>query len=1191
MAQVVGSLVPWLLVQIPGAAQPTQPPAATSSSGGSVSAEKPSPKREDPRYWAAEKASDRAYFLFKQKDEKDVSWLEIANAYKTALALWKKTGDLEKTYDTVGKVVVALQLQGDWGQARKVLKDSIEELQKADNRNRDVDLGLLLVLEHGIASLQEDRRASISAQRKLVQMIRLGRIPSQLPLQQVLCGMAMSYESLGDYEGAINVLDECMAEATRIADPEAILRASLDRIAWRSWLSRVTSANDMMLDLYQKNKAELMTLLSPFAKSSYSLQAIMLVNQSCAADKYKIFQESIWKASTTDSHRETTTANTEKPLAVHGDASISKYRQMHSWQKELQELNKKSNIFFEGKGYESSYRLRLASNFRRLELARLMQAWGDESDILVDQASLYLGFGEPQRALDALNQALAIEQKLERRPNQIKVYTAIGDVYQSLGDNKTAIRVFQGARHTARLTRDATDEAWALRRIAKSYSANGEHLKARNALAEAVQLLKQEEGCGQAGAAMLQLATSFNDTNEPDQANAFIAEILAIVPRVNSEFIRHSLHSGALNQKARLLLKKGLPARALAVAQDALPIAAAKMAVNPELYARILATVAESQVALGELPQAIGSYHEQVKIWKTINQNPERALSLYAIAKLQRRLGDRASALATINEAIDIVESMRKQVVDPELRTSFFASKQDIFSFKIDLLLEWEQLQRGAGHAAEAFHTSERSRARTLLELLDDARADIRQGIAPELLEQEKTLQYRRTTLDKRFQQAFSEKGDPSLLPQLQQERQQLLQQTQELRQAIRARSPRYAALTDPEPLTLQQVQQQLLDPDTLLLQFALGEKRSHLFVVSHNNLQVVSLPPAAQIESLVSALREPLTKNQLPAEINSRAAALSQQILGPASQAIARHRRLIVVADGSLHLVPFAVLPQGDQPLLERHQLLQLPSSSSLALLQRQPSSRPASIAILADPIFSSDDSRVRVFAPAKPPSTAPPNPVDLRALSLSRAAATLSTNPLKPQPWAPLPGTRREAEAIQRLFPPQQAMVALDEQANLHWAQDPKLARYSILHLATHGIFNTQEPALSGLVLSLVDREGKPQDGFLQLADVFNLKLAADLVVLSACETGLAEQVKGEGLVGLTRGFLYAGSSRVLVSLWKVDDAATAKFMEYFYKALLQRRLPPSQALVAAQQQLRSNPRLASPYYWGAFVLQGEW
>jgi CHAT domain-containing protein len=168
---------------------------------------------------------------------------------------------------------------------------------------------------------------------------------------------------------------------------------------------------------------------------------------------------------------------------------------------------------------------------------------------------------------------------------------------------------------------------------------------------------------------------------------------------------------------------------------------------------------------------------------------------------------------------------------------------------------------------------------------------------------------------------------------------------------------------------------------------------------------------------------------------------------------------------------------------------------------------------------------------------------------------------------------------------------MVALDDQANLHLAQGPKLARYSVLHFATHGIFNTQEPALSGLVLSLVDREGKPQDGFLQLADVFNLKLAADLVVLSACESGLAEQVKGEGLVGLTRGFLYAGSSRVLVSLWKVDDVATARFMEYFYKALLQRRLPPSQALVAAQQQLRSIPELASPYYWGAFVLQGEW
>jgi CHAT domain-containing protein len=778
--------------------------------------------------------------------------------------------------------------------------------------------------------------------------------------------------------------------------------------------------------------------------------------------------------------------------------------------------------------------------------------------------------------MQMLLQARSIQERLELKPQVIRTLTALGNLHRSMGDFPGSKAYYEQALRLAKEAGKVNNQSAILSALATLHKRQQRTPEAMQAFQQSLAINEAAGNCNFSTLGLLNISQLQLDQGLVSQASDTANRALHLADDLyDSESFKSYHKASAFDLHAQILLRQGKPQQAMAKVLEAVR-AGDQAQVYLDNRARFYSTLAKAHTALGQRPQAIGALRQQLTVYTSMNLNPERAQNLLAIAKLQRDQGDRATALTTINQAIAVVESIRQQVADPELRTTFFAAQQDIYAFQIDLLLELHSQQPGAGHAAEAFHTSERSRARTLLELLQEARTDIRQGVTPALLEQEQALRDRRTALAKRWKDAYSPGGDRSQLPQLQQDRQQLQQQSQELRQAIRSQSPRYAALTDPEPLTLQQVQQQLLDPDTLLLQFALGKKRSHLFVVSQNDLQVLSLPSAAQIDSLVSALREPLTKNHLPAEINSRAAALSQQILGPASQAIARHRRLIVVADGSLHLVPFAVLPQGDQPLLERHQLLQLPSSSSLALLQRQTSNRPASIAILADPIFSSDDSRVRVFAPPKPSSDAPPNPGDLRALNLSRAAATLATNPLKPQTWAPLPGTRREAEAIQRLFPPQQAMVALDEQANLRLAQDPKLARYSILHLATHGIFNTQEPALSGLVLSLVDREGKSQDGFLQFADVFNLKLAADMVVLSACESGLAEQVKGEGLVGLTRGFLYAGSSRVLVSLWKVDDAATAKFMESFYKALLQRRLPPSQALVVAQQQLRSIPGL---------------
>jgi CHAT domain-containing protein len=1129
---------------------------------------------------AAEKAEKRASELVAA----DASYTEIIEAYQTSLELWMRTGEARNIQLMRIKLILSSGIRGD---LRKVRKLAAEYLEATSNQKVASGWRMVALQQSiGVAQQQADLKPVIRYYKELIELSQDNRTVLDPQVQAtILMGLASFYGDLGDFS----------AQRQAFADAKKVLQANHSKedltSAWFRLLGQ--EATTLMsrgeinkaVAIYEEAKTKLD--LSPSQANlkefdtirlfAFSLQSYVCPQQ--AKTLQRIFGETQLPEKIQPAPRFPEQGYGLAPL-------IERYRKKGNWRTEA--------LFLGFESVESNNRgdYKRALNLLEQQIA-LRRRMGDEPNeavALANIAAIASDQGQPQAALQALQAALALQQKLGHRPAQLKTLLTFSDLYETLGAESLALGFAQQAQRLAEAMAMPGDQIDSLSRVAYLQKKLHRFPLATEALLKAMSVAERTGNCFQSSMLYRQMAVLQLEVGNLQAADNYLDKGSHYADGLQDEEIRIVSQAKYGNIKARILLKRGRVNEALQEAERALRLLQqTNLAFSNRT--RFLATIAEAHVALGQIPQAIKVYKQQLDLLTTLNLAPERAQSLYAIAQLQRRSGDLAAALTSINQAIAVVEDIRKLVVDPELRTSFFASKQDFFSFKVDLLLELDGRQPHLGHAAEAFHTSERSRARTLLELLQEARADIRQGIEPALLAQEQSLRYRRTALDKRWKDAFSDQGDRSLLPQLQQERQQLQQQSQELRQAIRARSPRYAALTDPEPLTLQQVQQQLLDPDTLLLQFALGEKRSHLFVVSHNNLQVLSLPPAAQIDSLVSALREPLAKNQLPAEINSRAAALSQQILGPASQAIARHRRLIVVADGSLHLVPFAVLPQGDQPLLERHQLLQLPSSSTLALLQRQPSSRPASIAILADPIFSSDDSRVRVFAPAKPSSNAPPKPVDLRALSLSRAAATLSTNTLKPQPWAPLPGTRREAEAIQRLFPPQQALVALDEQANLHLAQDPKLARYSILHLATHGIFNTQEPAFSGLLLSLVDREGKPQDGFLQLADVFNLKLATDLVVLSACETGLAEQVKGEGLVGLTRGFLYAGSSRVLVSLWKVDDAATAKFMEYFYKALLQRRLPPSQALVAAQQQLRSNPRLASPYYWGAFVLQGEW
>jgi CHAT domain-containing protein len=446
--------------------------------------------------------------------------------------------------------------------------------------------------------------------------------------------------------------------------------------------------------------------------------------------------------------------------------------------------------------------------------------------------------------------------------------------------------------------------------------------------------------------------------------------------------------------------------------------------------------------------------------------------------------------------------------------------------------------------------------------------------------------------------------------------------------------SPRYAALTQPTSLSLPEIQQ-LLDPDTLLLEYALGDERSYVWAVTRAGLMGAQLPSRTEIEAAARRLYEQVTgpergRGSAPeaandgwnAEYAQQAAALSDMVLGPVASQLGA-KRLLLVADGALQYVPFGALPlprgqtatgcgpsapdragspafgcvvrppdlcstlRGGCPLVVTHELVSLPSASALAVLRlefagRQP--RPKELAVVADPVFDGEDVRVRRGPGRSVSVSAAPAAGELdRALDAVGLPAFGNRIPR-------LPFSRQEAERILALLPPGSGFKALDFDASRATATTA-LAEYRMVHFATHALVNSEHPELSGLVLSLVDGRGTPQDGFLRLHDVYNLSLPADLVVLSACRTALGEDVRGEGFVGLTRGFFYAGAARLVASLWKVDDAATAELMTRFYAAMLKDGLAPAAALRRAQVELWSSRRWHAPYYWAAFFLQGEW
>jgi len=629
----------------------------------------------------------------------------------------------------------------------------------------------------------------------------------------------------------------------------------------------------------------------------------------------------------------------------------------------------------------------------------------------------------------------------------------------------------------------------------------------------------------------------------------------------------------------------GLPGKqkALEVYESALKIGRASGDFNVQVFGLMGAGVAYS--ALGDKKKAMDYISQALFFFATARFKPGEGWARYEMARVERDRGNLEKALTLAGNARDIIESLRSKVISPDLRATFFAAVHDCFGLEVDVLMRMHAADPGKNFQAEAITASERARARVLLETLGEANADIREGVNPALIERERDLQTQLNAKELARLQMMGSKTSPEVAKKMQMEVRDLAAQYEEVNTQIRASSPHYAALKFPQPLSLPQIQKDVLDPDTLLLEYSLGEQRSFLWVVSSDSISGLILPKRVDIEGLARRFHKSLLD---PAATGSMEAgkSLSRMLLGEAGPLLGK-KRLVVVADGALQYLPFAALPDPEglaQPLVVNHEIVNLPSASTLAVLRRENANRkPAAktLAVLADPVFSADDPRVARFQEKQKLADA--------GSALQRSLNDLGLEGVR---LTRLPGTRREAAGIAGLVPENGRKQALDFDASRATLTNPDLGNYRILHLATHGLLNTAHPELSGVVLSLVDGKGKPQDGFMRLHQIYNLKLSADLVVLSACQTGLGKEIQGEGLVGLTRGFMYAGAPRVLASLWKVDDRATSELMKKLYGAMLgAEALRPAAALRSAQIAMWKTKGWENPYYWAAFTLQGEW
>lgn len=817
----------------------------------------------------------------------------------------------------------------------------------------------------------------------------------------------------------------------------------------------------------------------------------------------------------------------------------------------------------------------LACYERALPLLREVQAGSLEGAALTNVGRVHDVLGEPDEALARYQEALARLRSLGDRNGVARTLNQMAVLYRETGDLQEALACYGEALEVFRELQDGRWQARVLHNLGTVYHALGEP---RQALASYEPALALWRTAGD------------RDGEAATLANLGLVRLRLGDARAALELHRQALELyraiGDRRGEGSTLLGAGRAAAALgdpAAGMASLKEAAALLREVGDLAgeAEALRELGEAQAGQGDPEEALATslpiLERALAIARAARQPAGEAQTLLALARTERRLGRSADARAHAEAALAVAESLRSRIGSPDLRASFSATQHGTYELLIDLLMEAHRSAPAAGHDRAALEVAERARARTLLELLGEAGVDPGGGADPGLLERRALLQRR---LSAKAARALSEKDGPARIA-LEQEQQAILRELDLAEAEIRRASPAYAALTRPEPLRAAEVQA-LLDADTVLLVYSLGEARSFLWKVAQGSIEAHELPGRAAIEEAARRVHEGLSGFAVEdrAREAAEAAGLAQLLLGPVATGL-EGKRLAIVADGALHYVPFGALPvpgprasdaadAAPVPLLERHEIVYLPSASALAAQRRRlsPPSRDAGwITILADPVFDAGDPRVTGrAAPAARPAS--------RDTSFER-----------------LPASRGEAESIAALAPPGKAAVALDFAASRSRVLGDRLGGYRVIHFATHGVLDAERPALSGLALSMVGPDGSPQEGFLHLRDIYGLRLDADLVVLSGCRTALGRELRGEGLVGLTRGFLYAGAPRVLASLWKVEDRATSELMTRFYRALWQEGLAPAAALRSAQLSLRRERRWRDPYFWAGFVLQGAW
>ncbi len=810
-----------------------------------------------------------------------------------------------------------------------------------------------------------------------------------------------------------------------------------------------------------------------------------------------------------------------------------------------------------------------------------LQEHGKTVFVLNDIGRAYRALGQSLEAYQSHRRALEIASRHSQRSGEAASLTAIGLIEKSWGESREALDSLRRAEVIWRELGDRGRIAEVLEHQGLVYSLAGRMDSALDSFRQGLKIRQELRHRRAEAGTRIEIGWVHYHSGELDEAmNQY-----RLALQLSEETGDLRRQAGALDRMGTVMRKRKDYPTSLGYYKRSLGLSRQGGFLLGE--AHTLINFCELHVDWKKPKQALHYCAQADRLFEGGIDDPNaRAHILYLKARAERDLDRPGRAAQLMAQVLQGIESLRLKSSAEGLRTAFFSTRSTYQKFAVDLLMTWNEKEPEKGFDALALEISLHSRARSLLDTLVESESKQRAGVSPRLLQRLQELQEEVSDRHWRRLQTLS-MGAPEEGASLEDELRNLLLEVDELEGEIR-RAQSEPVPSRPQPLPLSEIQKEILDADTLLLTYSLGKKKSYIWWVTPTSLGSSPLPAGEEIEKKSRLYRELLSRSRgrgVQGQLETIGASLSEMLLGPVQDQI-QGRTLLLVGEGEIQLLPFGALPipsGGGRLLVEDSAVVYLPSLSMLQALRRAGEERPNApnqLVVMADAVFNRDDPRVG----------GSPQPESEGSGGAEKSGSAVLDEPQDVVlNFDRLLFTRDEAHFVASTQSTQSLQV-LGLNATREFAMR-RLGSFRILHIATHSRLHPRLPELSALVFSLYDRQGRLRDGLWRAHEIYRSNLQAELVVLSACNTGLGPTVIGEGVLGLARSFLHAGAERVVVSLWSVDDESTAYLMERFYQEMFEYGKRPSAAMQAAQTHMWRETRWKAPYYWAGFVFHGEW